>query len=53
MLVLDRKKRDENAMTPKELAECKQKKAIATNKEKDRVQTLEDELSKIKELYGG
>lgn len=53
MLVLDRKKRDENAMTPKELAECKQKKAVAANKEKERVQTLEDELSQIKELYGG
>lgn len=53
LLVLNRKKRDENAMTPKELAEYKQKKTIATNKENERVQILEDELSKIKELYGG
>lgn len=53
LLVLDRKKRDENAMTPKELAEYKRKKELAESKERDRVQALNDELNEIKKQYGG
>lgn len=53
LLVLDRKKRDENAMSPKELAEYKRKKEIAESQERDRLQALEDELCEIKKQYGG
>lgn len=53
LLVLDRKKRDENAMSPKELAEYKRKKEIAESHERERVQALEDELCEIKKQYGG
>lgn len=53
LLVLDRKKRDENAMSPKELAEYKHKKEIAESYERERVQALEDELCDIKKQYGG
>lgn len=53
LLVLDRKKRDENAMSPKELAEYKRKKEIAESQERERMQALEDELCEIKKQYGG
>lgn len=53
LLVLDRKKRDENAMSPKELAEYKRKKEIAESQERERIQALEDELCEIKKQYGG
>ncbi len=52
LLVLDRKKRDENAMSSKELAEYKRKKELAESQERERIKALNDELSEIKKLYG-
>lgn len=51
LLVLDRKKRDENAMTPKELAKYKRKKEITESKEQERVQSLIDEFNEIEKQY--
>lgn len=51
MLVLDRKKRDENAMTEKELAEYKRKQEQAKKLEAERIKALSDEFEAIKNQY--
>lgn len=51
ILVLDRKKRDENAMTDKELAEYKRKKELAKNAELERIKALADEFGEIEKQY--